>query len=247
VHPIDQPDNLQVSLVIPAYNEERRLPETLSRVVKFLHSQEFAWEVVIADDGSTDRTAAIVADSSRTQPNLHLLSLEHGGKGHAVRNGMLAAQGRFCFLSDADLSVPIEDLPHFLPALEQAEVAIASREAQGAVRYDEPVYRHLMGRVYNLFVRLLLLPGIQDTQCGFKGFRHEVVSPLFSRQGMGGWGFDVELLYLARQAGYRIVEVPVHWTYGRHSRISPLRDSWRMTRDLLRVRWHAWQGRYRLG
>jgi dolichyl-phosphate beta-glucosyltransferase len=159
---------------------------------------------------------------------------------------MLASRGRLCFLCDADLSVSIEDLPRFLPALEQADVAIASREAPGAVRCDEPGYRHLMGRLYNLLVRLLILPGIQDTQCGFKGFRRETVQPLFARQGMGGWGFDVELLYLARQLGYRIVEVPVHWTYGPHSRVRPWRDSWRMARDLLRVRWRAWRGDYRV-
>lgn len=234
-----------ISLVIPAYNEERRLPETLPRVLQFLEAQESAWEVIIADDGSTDRTALITEEYSRSQPRLRLLRLTHGGKGHAVRSGMLAAQGQFCFLSDADLSVPITDLPRFLPALQGAEVAIASREAEGAIRYGEPVYRHLMGRLYNLLVRTLLLPGIQDTQCGFKGFRRETVPALFGRQGLEGWGFDVELLYLARQRGYRIVEVPVHWTYGKHSRVHPLRDSWRMGLDLLRVRWRAWRGNYR--
>jgi len=233
-----------ISLVIPAYNEERRLPETLPQVLRFFEAQDVPWEVIIADDGSTDRTAAIIEVYCRKQPRLRLLRLVHGGKGHAVRSGMLAAQGRYCFLSDADLSVPITDLPRFLPALETAEVAIASREAQGAVRYDEPIYRHLMGRIYNLLVRLLLLPGVQDTQCGFKGFRRETVPSLFARQGMEGWGFDVELLYLARQLGYRIIEVPVHWTYGQHSRIHPLRDSWRMGWDLLRVRWQAWRGCY---
>lgn len=233
-----------VSLVIPAYNEERRLPDTLPRVLGFLSEQPFSWEVLIADDGSTDGTAEIVQGFVQNEPRLRLLRLEHGGKGHAVRRGMQAAQGCFCFLCDADLSVPISDLPRFLPALEEAEVAIASREAPGAARYDEPAYRHLMGRIYNLLVRVLLLPGIQDTQCGFKGFRRAAVGPLFSRPGMSGWGFDVELLYLARRLGYRIVEVPVHWTYGRHSRVHPLRDSWRMARDLLRVRWQAWQHRY---
>lgn len=238
-------NNPSVSIVIPAYNEELRLPETLPRVLRFLDGQDFAWEVLIADDGSADRTAAIAEELARRQSRVRLLRLAHGGKGHAVRQGMLAAAGSFCFLCDVDLSVPIEDLPRFLPALEQAEVAIASREAAGAVRYGEPPYRHLMGRLYNLLVRLLLLPGIQDTQCGFKGFRRGTIQPLFSRQGMGGWGFDVELLYLARQLGYRTVEVPVHWTFGRHSRVRPWRDSWRMTRDLLQVRWQAWRGDYR--
>jgi len=240
----DVPASPQISVVIPAYNEERRLPQTLPRVLRFLQGQPLPWEVIVVDDGSVDRTAEIVAGMARQEPSLRLLRLPHRGKGSALRAGMLAAQGTYCFLCDADLSVPIEDLPHFLPALQEAEVAIASREAPGARRIGEPAYRHLMGRVYNFLVRLLLLPGIRDTQCGFKGFRREVVSPLFSRQGMEGWGFDVELLYLARRLGYRIVEVPVQWTYGRHSRLRLFRDPWRMFRDLWRVRWRAWLGRY---
>ena len=240
------PGRPAVSLVIPVYNEEHRLPRTIPGVLAFLERQGFSWEVLFADDGSADRTAEMVQQLTGEHAGVRLLPLPHRGKGHAVRSGMLAAQGRFCFYSDVDFSVPIEDLPRFLPALEGAEVAIASREAPGAVRRAEPAYRHLMGRFYNAMVRLLLLPGIRDTQCGFKGFRHEVVSHLFSRQGMEGWGFDIELLYMARRRGYRIVEVPVHWTYGRHSRIRPLRDSWGMFRDAWRVRWRAWRGLYRL-
>lgn len=234
----------QVSVVIPAYNEERRLPVTLPRVLGFLEGQEFSWEVLVADDGSTDRTAEVVEALAREYPGLRLLRLPHGGKGSAVRAGMLAARGAYCFLSDADLSVPIEDLPRFLPALERAEVAIASREAPGAVRLEEPAYRHFMGRCYNLLVRFLLLPGIYDTQCGFKGFRREAIGPLFSPRGMEGWGFDVEVLYRARRLGYRIEEVPVHWTYGRHSRLHPFRDACHMFRDLCRVRWQAWRHHY---
>ncbi len=234
----------QVSIIIPAYNEERRLPQTLPHVLHFLQGQSYPWEVIVVDDGSTDRTPEIVAEMARREPALRLLRLPHRGKGHALRAGMLAARGTYRFLCDADLSVPIEDLPAFLPALQEAEVAIASREAPGAMRIGEPAYRHLMGRIYNFLVRLFLLPGIHDTQCGFKGFREEAVGPLFSHQGMEGWGVDVELLYLARRLGYRIVEVPVRWTYGRHSRIRLLRDPWRMFRDLWRVRWRAWLGKY---
>jgi hypothetical protein len=159
---------------------------------------------------------------------------------------MLAARGRLCFFSDLDLSVPIEDMLRFFPALEQTPVAIGSREAPGAVRYNEPGYRHLMGRLYNLLVRMLLLPGVQDTQCGFKAFRHDVAVELFSRQQIDDWGFDIEVLYLARRLGYNIIEVPVHWTYAGHSRIRAWRDSWRMFRDIWRVRWRAWSGHYSL-
>jgi glycosyltransferase involved in cell wall biosynthesis len=235
-----------VSIVIPVYNEERRLPRTLPPVLAYLAAQPFSWEVVCVDDGSTDRTVELVTEMARRFPQVRLLRMPHRGKGHAVRTGMLAARGSRRFYSDADFSVSIEDLARFLPVLEEAEVAIGSREAPGAVRYREPLYRHLMGRVYNRLVRLLILPGIQDTQCGFKGFREEVVEPLFSRQGMEGWGFDVELLYLARRAGYRVVEVPVHWTYGQHSRLRPFRDAWRMLADMLRVCWKAWTRQYDL-
>lgn len=240
------PTHPHISLVIPTYNEEQRLPHCLDRVLTFLRQQPFTWEVVIADDGSTDRSAEIVTSLARQHQGLRLLCLPHRGKGHAVRSGMLAADGARRFFSDVDLSVDIKDLPAFLPALEQTAVAIASREAPGAVRYQEPLYRHLMGRAYNLLVQMILLPGIQDTQCGFKGFREEAAIALFSQQQIDDWGFDIEVLYLARRLGYVITEVPVHWTYGTQSRVHPLRDSWRMFRDIWRVRWRAWQGVYTL-
>ncbi len=237
--------HLDISVVIPAYNEEKRLPETLPHVLNFLESQDRKWEVLVVDDGSVDRTAEIVEQLVREHPGLELVRERHGGKGHAVRSGMQRARGAFVFLSDVDLSVPIEDLPRFLPALETAEVAIGSREGPGAIRYNEPAYRHWMGRIYNLLVRVVLLPGIHDTQCGFKGFRREAATVLFARQGMSGWGFDVEILYMARQRGYKVAQVPVHWTFGLHSRVRPVRAAWDMVRDLLRVRWQAWRGYYR--
>jgi dolichyl-phosphate beta-glucosyltransferase len=233
-----------VSLVIPVYNEETRLPRALNSLLDFLGTQGFSWEILIVDDGSIDRTAEIAKEVAEKTGQLHYLHTPHRGKGHAVRTGMLAAGGTFRFYSDADLSVPIDDLSRFLPALEQADVAIGSREAAGAVRFNEPRYRHAIGRVYNLLVRILLTPGLQDTQCGFKGFRGDVARELFSRQAMEDWGFDVEILYLAQRLGYRIAEVPVHWTYGRHSRIRVLRDIWRMFRDVWRVRWRAWTRQY---
>lgn len=236
-----------VSLVMPAYNEERRLAQSLDRVLAFLNAQDFSWELLLADDGSMDGTRGIADDFARRYPGLRLLSLPHRGKGHAVRQGMLAAEGSLCFFSDVDLSVPIADMLRFFPILEGAEVAIGSREAPGAVRYNEPGYRHWMGRVYNWLVRLILLPGVQDTQCGFKAFRREAAHWLFSQQEIDDWGFDIEVLYLARRRGYRIAEVPVHWTYGAHSRVRPLYDAWRMFRDIWRVRWRAWRGDYALG
>src|SRR5262249_17271754 len=145
----------------------------------------------------------------------------------------------------ADLSMPIIELPKFLPPLRpQAEVVIASRQAPGAHRHGEPVHRHLLGRVFNMLVRLLALPGIQDSQCGFKCFRADVARQLARAQTRDGWGFDVELLYLARRWGWQVVEVPIEWHYAPSSRVSPLRDSWRMARDVLAVRRNAQIGRY---
>jgi dolichyl-phosphate beta-glucosyltransferase len=160
---------------------------------------------------------------------------------------MLAARGEYLFICDADLSMPIEEVAKFLPPqLEDYDVAIASREVEGARRYGEPAYRHLMGRVFNFLVRLLAVPGFQDTQCGFKCFRREVARDIFPYQTMDGWGFDVEVLFIARKRGYRIVEVPINWYYMANSRVKPIRDTLSMLGELLQVRLNDWQGMYEL-
>jgi glycosyltransferase involved in cell wall biosynthesis len=234
-----------LSLVIPAHNEERRLPETLRQVREFAAAQTRPLEVLLVDNASRDQTAALARAAAAEMPYLRLLSEPVRGKGAAVRTGALAAAGDYVFFADADLSMPLEEVARFLPPLLQgAEVAIASREAAGAVRYDEPILRHLMGRAFNLLVRATTLPGIHDTQCGFKCFTHQAAQDLFRAQRLLDWAFDVELLVLARRRGYRIVEVPIHWRYQSNSRVNPLRDSWRMLGGLWRVRWNAWRGRY---
>jgi len=236
-----------VSIIIPAYNEEHRLSATLDRVASFVAEQAYPIEVVIVDDGSLDGTAAIVEQFAQTHPFFHLLRVPHGGKGSAIRAGIGHGKGEYLAISDADLAVPIEELVRFLPpVLDDYDVAIASREARGAKRFNEPYYRHLMGRVYNLLVRLLAVPKVQDTQCGFKVFHREVAHDLFARQTIDGWGIDVEILFIAQRAGYKIVEVPVNWYYGKGSKIRPVQDTLRMIRDLLQVRRNARQGRYDL-
>jgi glycosyltransferase involved in cell wall biosynthesis len=234
-----------LSLVIPAFNEERRLPETLRQVRDFAAAQSRPLEVLLVDNASHDRTADLARAAAAEMPYLRLLNEPLRGKGAAVRTGALAAAGDYVFFADADLSMSLEEVPRFLPPLLQgADLAIASREAAGAVRYDEPILRHLMGRAFNLLVRMTTLPGIHDTQCGFKCFAREAAQELFRAQRIADWTFDVELLVLARRRGYRIVEVPVHWRYQPNSRVNPLRDSWRMLGGLWRVRWNAWRGRY---
>jgi dolichyl-phosphate beta-glucosyltransferase len=241
----DPHEPLLLSLVLPVYNEHDRLPRTLRLLRKYLSRRRLAAEIIVVDDGSTDDTAALVQRRVLTWPALRLISTPHRGKGHAVRVGLLAAQGAYICFCDADLSMPNTELSKFLPPLRpDVAVAIASREARGAHRYGEPVHRHVFGRVFNLLVRTLALPGIQDSQCGFKSFRGEVARQLAAAQTLDGWGFDVELLYLARRWGYGVVEVPVEWHYAPSSRVSPLRDSWRMARDVLAVRRNARAGNY---
>ena len=233
------------SIIIPAYNEERRMPASLERITRFLHGFSEPVEVVIVDDGSRDATASVVEQFAREYPFVRLIRNPHGGKGAAVKAGVAEGHGQYLVVSDTDLSVPIEELPKFLPpALPAYDVAIASREVPGARRVNEPGYRHVMGRVFNLLVQVVAVPRIRDTQCGFKAYRRDVARAIFPLQTIDGWGFDVEILFLARRHGYRVVEVPVVWYYGEKSKISPLRDTIRMTREILQVRINAWRGRY---
>jgi glycosyltransferase involved in cell wall biosynthesis len=234
-----------LSIVIPAYNEENRLPGTLQQVFKFFETQAFPVEVVVVENGSSDRTYDIAREFARQYPNLHAIKSETRGKGLAVKRGVAESTGEYIFICDADLSMPIEEIGKFIPPqLPNVDVAIASREAPGAVRINEPSYRHITGRVFNTMIRLLVLPGLQDTQCGFKCIRAQVAHDIFPRQRLTGWAFDVELLYIARRRGYRVVEVPIHWYFNADSKISVLRDSLRMFLDLLVIRRNAWRGLY---
>jgi glycosyltransferase involved in cell wall biosynthesis len=234
-----------LSLVIPAFNEAARLPATLDALAAYFAGQPYGVEVLVVDDGSADATAEEARARAVEWPAVRLLRLPHRGKGHAVRAGVLAARGEYIFLCDADLSMPIAELGKFLPErMRDCEIAIASREGPGARRFDEPVARHLMGRVFNAAVRLLVLPGIQDSQCGFKCLRGEAGRALAAAQTLDGWGFDVEWLALARHWGFRMAEVPIHWYCAASSRVHPLRDSWAMLRDVLTVRRALRRGRY---
>ncbi len=233
-----------LSIIIPARNEETRLPTALGQVFAFLEKQSYASEVVVVENGSSDRTQEVARKFTAHFPGLRVLHEDLPGKGRAVRRGILEAKGSYRFIADADLSMPIEQVNRFLPPACDCPVAIASREAPGAVRYDEPYYRHLSGRVFNLLIRLLVLPGLQDTQCGFKCFRSDVAVDIFRYQTMTGWSFDVELLAIARRHGYTIHEIGIPWKYNAGSRINVLRDSWRMSLDLLAIRRNVSRGVY---
>jgi glycosyltransferase involved in cell wall biosynthesis len=234
-----------LSLIIPAHNEDARLPATLNQVVEFAKKQSYSTEVVVVENGSTDRTFQIAQNFAVTHSFIQVLRNARMGKGGAVRQGMLAAQGEYRFMCDVDLSMRVEEINRFLPpALEGFDISIASREARGAIRYGEPYYRHFVGRIYNGLIRTLALPGLQDTQCGFKCFRGGVAEELFPRQTLTGWSFDVEILFIARLLGYKIIELPIHWYYNPHSKINVARDSFKMGVDLLTIRLNALRGVY---
>jgi len=233
-----------LSIIIPAYNEIDRLPATVASIAAFLNSQDYQSEIVVVDNASTDDTFQVATSFSDKFANLKVIREPQKGKGYAVRTGMLAASGDYCFMCDSDLSMPIEELPKFLPPLCTADIAIGSREAKGAVRINEPWQRHLIGRVFNILIKLLVLPGISDTQCGFKCFTRKVVNNIFIKQRIGGWAFDVELLFLAKRIGYSMHEIPIRWYYVSESKVKPIRDSFRMLGELSLIRRNAFNGLY---
>jgi glycosyltransferase involved in cell wall biosynthesis len=234
-----------LSIIIPAYNEAERLPPTLQKINAFLSQQDYPAEVLVVENGSSDGTLAVAKAFKDDMPNLRVFTESQRGKGLAVRRGMLEAKGEYRFLCDADLSMPIEQVSRFLPpSMKHVDVAVGSRELPGSVRYDEPGYRHLVGRIFNAMVRGLVLPGIQDSQCGFKCFRAEVAEAVFPLQTMGGMSFDAEVLFIARKMGYQLQEVPIDWYFDPDSRVRLVEDSLHMAFDLIKIRSNARQGCY---
>lgn len=234
-----------LSIVIPAHNEESRLPASLELVFEFLRKQPFTSEVLVVENGSSDRTYEIAQKYAKKYDDLRVIQNEIRGKGRAVQRGMKEAKGEYIFMCDADLSMPIEEVSKFIPPqLTDVDIAIGSREAPGSVRYNEPTYRHFTGRVFNTLIRWLVLPGLQDTQCGFKCIRADVARHILPYQTLMGWAFDVELLYIARHLGYNVVEIPIDWYFNADSKISVVRDSLRMFLDLLLIRRNARHGLY---
>jgi glycosyltransferase involved in cell wall biosynthesis len=230
-----------LSIVIPAYNESARLRDTLQRCTAWLQQCVPTWEIIVVDDGSDDGTRAIAREVAAGEPRVRVIAAPHGGKGAAVRRGMLAAHGQWCLFADADFSMDLDQLPRFFAA--DGDVIIASREAPGARRLGEPWPRHLIGRLFNLLVRIAAVPGIQDTQCGYKMFSARAVRQLFPFTRLNGFAFDVELLYLARRLGLRVHEVGITWSYRPGSQVR-LRTGLLAFLQILAIRWNALLGRY---
>ncbi len=235
------------SIVIPAYNESARLGASLESVLAYVHAQRWDAEVIVVNDGSRDNTAEIVRRYAERDPILRLLENPgNRGKGYSVRNGMLHAQGRLILFSDADLSSPIEEAPKLLNAIEAgADIAIGSRWLRSETQTQrQPLHRQLFGRVFNLLLRLSLGLQFADTQCGFKAFKRAAAQAIFPLQKIERWGFDPEILFLARKLGFKVQEIPVAWGHSGGTRINPVIDGARMFQEMLRVRWYSLTGEY---
>jgi len=227
-----------LSVVIPAYNEEKRLPQSLAAVVAFLQRQAYTSEIVLSDDGSQDRTISLAEELLKDFPHQILRVPHNRGKGHAVRQGMLAATGDYILFTDADLSTPIEEVSGFLTRLEKdQDVVIGSRALPDSrVEIHQNFLRESMGKIFNFIAQRWAFKGVHDSQCGFKCFRREAARKLFGLQKLDGFSFDVEIVFLAQKLGFRLLELPVTWRNSTQSRVQVLRDPLVMFWDVLRIR-----------
>lgn len=233
-----------LSVIIPAHNEQDRLPRALEQLSTFLDKQAYTFEIAVIENGSQDKTLQVGQEYARRVPHVRIIHLDGTGKGLAVREGIFQTSGEYRFITDADFSMSVDEINAFLPPACNSDVAIASREAPRSKRYNEPIIRHLIGRMFNLVIRLLVLPGVHDTQCGFKCFRAEAAEDIFRYQTLNGWSFDVEVLKVARMHGWQIQEIPIHWHYFPGSKVSIIRDSVRMFIELWIIRRNARRGDY---
>ena len=238
--------DLDLSIIIPAYNEEQRITPTLEATAQFLAAHPGSWEIVVVDDGSKDGTVALCEALRARIPNLRVIaSKPNRGKGAAVRIGMLGARGRIRVMCDADGSMPATELPKLLaPMLAGADVAIGSRYVAGASAHTQPLYRRLWSRLCNQVIQRTLVPGVRDTQCGFKAFSDRAAQDLFSRATIDGWAFDLEVLAIAKRLGYDVRECGVQWQDDQRSRVSPWKDMWKVIREAIVIKRNLRRGRY---
>ncbi len=240
-------EKMSISVVIPCYNEQNRIGKTLDRIIRYMGKKGHDYEIIVVSDGSKDSTVE-VASKFIEQSNGRLKVIgrkQNLGKGGTVKEGMLAAKKDYVLFSDADLSTPIEELEHFHKYLQSYDVIIGSRYAKGAdVRVKQPFFRVLVSRMFNILVSVLAVRGIKDTQCGFKLFSAKAAAKIFKMQKFNRFGFDVEILFIAKKHGFRIKEVPVVWVNSEESKVSAIKDSISMFTDLLKIRWNSLMGKY---
>lgn len=246
---------MDISIILPSYNEMRNVKAgVLKDVFSYLTKQKYSWELILTDDGSSDGTLQALQDFAKGKKQVRVLANPHRGKGPTVLSGLVESNGDWALFSDFDQATPLFELEKLLPYTKQGfDIVIGSRELAGAQRRKEPFHRHLMGKGFNFFVRMLTVQGIKDTQCGFKLFSREAIRRLVpkvviygdgSQKGAYTGAFDVELLFLAHKIGMKVAEVPVHWKYVKTERVDPIRDSVRMLIDLFRIRITDLQGKY---
>jgi glycosyltransferase involved in cell wall biosynthesis len=238
---------LTYSIVIPSYNESARIRPTLDEILRYVQEQNWDVEILVVNDGSSDDTAQIVREYGKLHPQVLLLENPgNRGKGYSVRNGMLHARGDICLFTDADLSSPITEARKLFDALaEGADIAIGSRWLRSELQTErQSLLRQAFGRIFNLVLRVILGLRFADTQCGFKAFRRDAAQRIFPWQKIERWGFDPEILFLARRAGLRVEEIPVVWAHSEGTRLNPFRDGMRMFVEVLRIRWYAMAGEY---
>lgn len=244
-----------LSVVIPSYNEQKNIQRhVLDQVLEYLKKQKYEWEVLLSDDGSTDGTTDKLHEFARKDKRITVVENIHAGKGPTVQSGMLKANGEWILFTDFDQSTPLSEIEKLLAFQNTHQVIIGSREISGARRDKEPLHRHIMGKGFNILVQALAIPGIYDTQCGFKLFRRDASQEIFSKLVVYGrkkerhdaftGAFDVEALFLARKNGYKIQEVPIVWHHNETDRVSPIKDSLRMLTDIIKVRIADFSGKY---
>lgn len=239
----------KLSVTIPAYNEGRRIAKTLGSVGQYLSKQTYSSEVIVVDNGSSDDTAAVVLESAEKYPFIKLDRYEPGcgGKGCAVKFGVEKAQGEVVMFMDADNATKISEIEKFWPALEVGKVAIGSRYLTGSnITQKQTFLRQMISRIGNLIIRMILVPGIKDTQCGFKVFPAAAAKEIFRRQIIIGWGFDLEVIALARKLGYKVVEIPVKWEDVGGGQLVPMKATLEVFGDLFKIRLNIWKGKYEL-
>lgn len=240
----DDGKNPWLSIIIPAHNEEFRLPKSLAAIDVFLRQVDFTVEVIVVENGSSDRTSEVTLEFADLHPYVKLIEATTRGKGLAVKAGMLAATGEYRFICDADLSMRIDEIVKFLPPQANTDIMIGTREGEGAIRVDEPEYRHLMGRILNFIVKLFAVREFEDTQCGFKMFHKDAAEDLFNVQQMTGIGFDVELMFIAIRRGYSVTEIPIKWYYDPDSRMRLIQDSLHILVEIWEIRQNWRRGIY---
>lgn len=233
---------MKISIVIPAFNEENRIKLTLEKMISYLTKNRYQYEIIVVDDGSTDKTAKVASNYKKVKV---LINEQNKGKGFSIKKGILNAKYPTVLFSDSDLAVPIDELPKLQKYMPKFDIVISSRNLKGSnIITKQPVYRQMMGKIFSLLVRIISIKDFKDTQCGFKLFKTKVAKQIVSLQTINRFSFDVEMLVIAKNAGFRVKEVPTKWIDKEGSSVSPIKDSIRMFKDLLLIRYNDIRGKY---